>query len=357
MQKVDQKIVLVTRETRLQGLRARFATKGQAEFYVKRSVLAELTREAVAAGGAVDVKSLDRAAGAEFEKYEEEEEVYADAVERLRRELDDLGPKVQTVDRAFVPNFVFGPNDIVVTVGQDGLVANTAKYAVRLPIVGVNPDPKRIDGVLLPFGVDGARNAVRRVLEGRAKMRLVTLAEAVLPAGQRMLAFNDFFVGAESHVSARYRIKFAGRSEAHSSSGVIVSTGAGSTGWLSSIFNMMSGLLATTDTMRPSGPRALARASRGGATPPPLPPSRAQMTWEDPRLAFVVREPFVSKHSSAGIVTGMIDAGAELILESQMPAGGVIFSDGIEHDALEFNSGAIARIRAAKERARLVVSG
>ena len=350
MRKIDQKIVLVTRETRLQGLRAKFATKGQAEFYVRRSVLAELTREAEAAGTAVDVKSLDLAAGAEFEKYEDEEEVYTDAVERLRRELDDLGPKVQTVDRAFVPNFVFGPNDIVVTVGQDGLVANTAKYAVRLPIVGVNPDPKRIDGVLLPFGVDEARNAVRRVLDTRARVRHVTLAEAILPGGQRMLAFNDFFVGAASHVSARYRIKFAGRSEAHSSSGVIVSTGAGSTGWLSSIFNMMSGLIA--DSHVP------ARAARRTPSLPPLaasPPARGQMTWEDPRLAFVVREPFVSKHSGAGIVTGMIGAGPELVLESQMPAGGVIFSDGVEHDAMEFNSGAIARIRAATERARLVV--
>lgn len=347
MFKVDQKIVIVTRETRLAGLRARFATKSQAAFYLKRAVEAEMAREAVALGQDLDVGASRGAAEAEFAKYEDEEQVYGSAVDRLRRELSDLGPNVQVVDRSFVPNFVFGPNDVVVTVGQDGLVANTAKYAVGLCIVGVNPDPVRIDGVLLPFQVDNTRNAVRRALEGRAKVRLVTLAEATLPAGQRMLAFNDFFIGAESHVSARYRIKVAGQSEPQSSSGVIVSTGAGSTGWLSSIFNMAAGLArmagSTTDGQ---GPPAPAR---------PRPPRQIRMQWEDPRLSFVVREPFLSKHSSASIVAGMIEPADELIIESQMPNGGVIFSDGIEHDALQFNSGVIARIRAAEERARLVV--
>jgi len=42
-------------------------------------------------------------------------------------------------------------------------------------------------------------------------------------------------------------------------------------------------------------------------------------------------------------------------LESLMPSAGVIFSDGMESDFLQFNSGAIARVRAAEQRARLVV--
>ena len=65
-----------------------------------------------------------------------------------------------------------------------------------------------------------------------------------------------------------------------------------------------------------------------------------QLAWEDPRLVFVVREPFVSRHSAAAIVAGMIEEGEELVLESQMPSGGVIFSDGVESDFLDFNAGA-----------------
>jgi hypothetical protein len=78
------------------------------------------------------------------------------------------------------------------------------------------------------------------------------------------------------------------------------------------------------------------------------------MEWEEKRLLFVVREPFVSRQSQAAIVAGTVLPNSPLALESQMPVGGVIFSDGIEADHLDFNSGAIASIRIAPETANLV---
>jgi len=162
------------------------------------------------------------------------------------------------------------------------------------------------------------------------------LAEAVLADGQRLLAFNDLFAGARSHVSARYKIGVAKKSETQSSSGVLVSTGAGSTGWMSSVFNMAAGVAAFTG------------GTCGGGK---------KLEWEDRRLLFAVREPFVSRVTSAGLVAGLLEEGHELTIESQMPSGGVIFSDGVEADFLQFNSGAVARLRAAKQRAHLVVPG
>ena len=80
------------------------------------------------------------------------------------------------------------------------------------------------------------------------------------------------------------------------------------------------------------------------------------MSWEDRHLLYVVREPFLNGHShQIGIVAGMLESGEELVLESLMPSGGVIFSDGMEMDYLQFNSGAVAHILAAEQRARLVV--
>ena len=81
-----------------------------------------------------------------------------------------------------------------------------------------------------------------------------------------------------------------------------------------------------------------------------------RMPWDDGRLLFVVREPFVSRHSQASIVAGVLQAGEELTIESRMPTHGVIFSDGMEADFLQFNSGATAHVRAAEQSARLVVS-
>jgi NAD kinase len=303
-----KKIVIVTRKTRLQELVERFNTRSQAKFYIEH-------------------------AGGDFADYEREDDAYRFALEALRRSLEFEMPQ-QIVDRSLVPTFTFQKEDIVVTLGQDGLVANTAKYVRGQPIVAVNPEPGRFDGILLPFLPDQARPAVARVIESRANIRAITLAEAELSDGQRLLAFNDLFLGARSHVSALYRIMCGEKSEVQSSSGVLVATGAGSTGWMSSVFNMASGVARFCGGKMLKGIR---------------------LTWEDRRLLYVVREPFVSRHSQAGIVAGMLEANEELVLESLMPSGGVVFSDGMEADFLQFNSGSRARVYAAEQRARLVV--
>jgi hypothetical protein len=278
---------------------------------------------------------MEEAAGAlaDDSEYESEDEIYQRTVSRLMQELD-LGYPVKKIDRTFLPNFDFGRCMLVVVVGPDGLVANTAKYVGDLPIIGVNPDASRNDGVLLPFDVGHARAAVRRVLDRKSKTRDVTLAEVNLNDGQRMLAFNDFFIGCNSHVSARYTLEANLQSESQSSSGVLVSTGAGSTGWMSSIFNMTSGICRFA----------------GGSEP-----HAVTMRWEDRQLLWAVREPFRSRHSSADLVAGILRDNDELVIGSQMPAQGVIFSDGIESDFLEFNSGSIARFSVSKQRAKLVV--
>ena len=304
-----KKLIIVVRKTRLQELVERFNTRSQAKFYIEH-------------------------AGGDFKDYEREDDVYRSSLEALHRSLNFEMPQ-QVVDRLLVPTFQFQQEDLIVTLGQDGLVANTAKYVGAQPIVAVNPQPERFDGILLPFLPDQARTAVAKVIEGKARIREVTLAEIRLQDGQRLLAFNDLFVGARSHVSALYRIHHGTKSETQSSSGVLVSTGAGSTGWLSSVFNMASGVASFC----------------GGSAVSPI-----RMPWEDRRLVYVVREPFVSRHSQANLVAGMLDAGQELVLESLMPSGGAVFSDGMEADFLEFNSGAIATVRAAEQSARLVVS-
>jgi len=303
-----ERLVVVTRKTRLEELVERFNTRGQAHFYLEH-------------------------AGGNFADYDEEHGVYRRSLDQVRHAVS-LGLPCQFLDRSLVPTYTFDRSEVVVVLGQDGLVANVAKYAGGQPIIGINPDPSRFDGVLLPFGASAARRVVAETLSGRAHLRSITLAEATLADGQRLLAFNDLFIGARTHVSARYRIRMGSKSEAQSSSGIIVATGAGSTGWMSSIFNMAAGVTA------------FAGGSRGGSV---------RLDWEDRRLIYAVREPFVSRHSAAGIVAGLIGPEDHLELESLMPSGGVIFSDGIEADFLEFNSGALGRIRASAQRAHLVV--
>lgn len=201
-------------------------------------------------------------------------------------------------------------------------------------MIGVNPDRSRHDGVLLPYDADTFLDAVTQVQGDIATIRTASLAEARLNDGQRLLAFNDLFIGISDHTSARYRISYKDLTEEHSSSGVLVSTASGSTGWLSSMFNMANGLVS-----RSSGPTKQRRPHKIGAN----------------ELYFVVREPFLSQRSQIGLTVGSLTAATTLTIESLMPDKGVIFSDGIAADHLKFNSGAIATIGLAKEKANLVV--
>jgi hypothetical protein len=334
-------IAVVTQPTRLQGLVSRWATRSAARFRVKQAVLAERVREPAPGKRRADRPANPNAAlaagieagEAAFAEYEQEDLAQRQSLDLLKSELD-LGYPLKFVERQYLPTFDFRGCVAVVVVGQDGLVANAAKYVGDVPIVAVNPDPARIDGILLPFQVQQARQAVKRTVENRAKVRPVTLASVSLNDGQQMLAFNDFFIGCRTHVSARYVLRVANRSEQQSSSGMIVSTGAGSTGWLSSVCNMADGFTAW---------RGEARGHR------------IKLNWEDRRLVWVVREPFRSKLSGSDLVAGFLEQGQELVVESLMPSNGVIFSDGVEADFLEFTSGAIARIGVAPQSARLVV--
>lgn len=90
-------------------------------------------------------------------------------------------------------------------------------------------------------------------------------------------------------------------------------------------------------------------------TPPA--PETYRLPWEADELYFAVREPFRSRRSQASLVFGKLDVNRPLVLHSHMPAGGVIFSDGIEADYLAFNAGAVATIGVAERKANLVARG
>lgn len=303
-----ENVIVVIGKTRLEQLIERFNTKAQARFYIEHS-------------------------GGNFAEYEAEDEAFKRSFEVVLKTAGRHS-KMKWIDRKFLPNFLFSDKDMVVALGQDGLVANTAKYINGLPLIGINPDPLRYDGVLLPFSGNNFETGLVSVLEDKYTCKQVTMAQANTNDGQTLLAFNDLFIGPATHTSARYKINFNGKSENQSSSGLIISTGAGSTGWLSSVMNMSSQVFSTFNHTQSK--------------------LHFNMKWDENRLAFVVREPFLSKHSTIDLTAGIITSEQTLRLESQMPFNGVIFSDGIEADFLQFNAGCQVEITLAKQKANIV---
>lgn len=341
-----ERAIVISSETRSEKLKARFNTIGQAKFYIEQ-------------------------AGGNFKEYQTEHSNYQRSIDVLLRQLSST-IKYKVINRSFLPNYIFSENDLIIVVGQDGLVANTAKYVNGLPILAVNPDPNRYDGVLLPFNTSNFQATLRNVLQKNYQTKAITMARVRLNDGQELLAFNDFFIGPQAHTSARYTITFEGQQEVHSSSGIIVSTGAGATGWLSSLFNMAHGMIRAFSSQEAQGHFTDPHTGRhveinqfdphtgryiaNKSISPHFFLSPPQLTWDADKLVFVVREPFVSKTSQAYITAGIIEQSSELILESNMPEKGIIFSDGITSDFLQFNSGAIAHIGIAPQKAQLIVA-
>ena len=304
-----ENVIIIRDKTRLEQLIERFNSKAQAQFYIESS-------------------------GGDFTFFEREHHTFYASLATIKT-ICNTHLKYKEINRSFLPTYIFTEKDVVVVIGQDGLVANTAKYVGGLPIIGINPDPKRYDGILLKHAPEDLNGILKNVIKGKFETKHVTMAKATLNDGQQLLAFNDFYIGADSHVSSRYSIAFNGKKEQQSSSGIIVATGAGSTGWLSSVFNMTNNINAQLNTT----------ANPCGTT----------LNWNTNQLVFVVREPFLSKQSQTTIGYGIINATNTLKIESHMPTKGIIFSDGIESDFLNFNSGSVVEIGLADEKANLVV--
>lgn len=309
MERGMNKIVIVTRKTRLNELVMKYNTVEQAKFYIEHM-------------------------GADFADYLAEDRQYQAVLQQVG-DVAERFARVQRIERGFLPNMMFGERDIVIAVGQDGLVANVMKYLHGQPLIGVNPDAARWDGVLLAFEAGQLAEILPEVIAGRHRAREVTMAEAVTKDGQKMLAVNDLFIGCRTHASARYDLMWNGQRENQSSSGIIVSTGLGATGWFRSVMAQA---------------RRMAEIFSCGAI------EEAPLAWDDNRLTFVVREPYPSRATQAGIVFGKIEEGDDFRIVSKMPADGVLFSDGIEDDLIAFHAGSEISVRVAERKGQLVAS-
>jgi hypothetical protein len=227
------------------------------------------------------------------------------------------------VERRDLDRFLFEPDDVIVAVGQDGLVANASKYLAGQLVVGVNPDPERNPGVLVPHAPQRAGRAILGAAQGQAAIQPRTMVQVSIDDGQELTALNELFFGHRTHQSARYDLEFGGGRVHQVSSGLIVATGTGSTGWASSIHR-----------------------ARRCALPLPAPCA--------PELIFFVREAWPGPRCDVSLTEGLVGAGDGLTITSRMGEGAVVFGDGIEGDRIELRWGQSITIERASRTLNLV---
>lgn len=303
------KIVIIKKKTRLEELIARFNTVEQARFYVEHM-------------------------GADFKDYKDEHDNYYQALEIVRGNAKTYA-RVHEIDKEYVPNMIFGEKDVVITLGQDGLVVNAMKYLNGQPLIGVNSDPARWNGDLSVFHPDEMRDLIPSVIENDYRSTEITMAKACTKDGQELYAVNDFFVGVEDHTSARYKISCGDKTENQSSSGIIISTPLGFSGWHKSVIAQFRGMAKAFGLgeikERPAG-------------------------WHEKKLIYQVREPFPSVNTMTDLVYGGIAQEEKLKVVSNMPEKGIVFSDGVLEDGIEFRSGMEVTIGVADRTGKLVIS-
>lgn len=290
--------VVVHRRSELDELVDRHGTRGQVEFFL-------------------------RTRGRTLAEVQERHDALADALTRTRAAVP-VDWRRGDVERADLHRFAFEPEDVCLVVGPDGLVANTAKYVGGQPVVGVDPEPGRNPGVLVRHRAAAVPAVLAAVVAGRARVEQRALVRATLDDGTRLDALNDVFVGHRSHQSARYRLVVPdGAGERQSSSGLVVATGTGATGWAASL-------------------------ARGRTDAPPLPaPGAAQLAW-------FVREAWPSPTTGAQLTAGVLEPGERLAVVVESDAL-VVFGDGLEADRLTATWGQTVTLDVSERRLHLVL--
>jgi hypothetical protein len=289
--------VVVHRRSELDLLLERHATRGQAEFFL-------------------------RSRGRTLEDVQARHDALTSALQAVEAAVP-TGWRRASVEREDLPRLRFDQEDVIVAVGQDGLVANVAKYLSGQPVVGVDPEPGRNAGVLVRHRASSTVGVLTSLVSGAAVLERRCMVEATLDDGQVLRALNELYIGDSGHQSARYRLfpEVKG-GERQSSSGVLIGTGTGATGWCASLV-------------------------RERAVAPPLPGPT------DERLAWFVREAWPSPATGTTWTEGVLDAGQALTLTAEGDL--VVFGDGLEADRLHLTWGQQLTAAVSSESLALVL--
>ncbi len=239
-------------------------------------------------------------------------EVHYASLNLIRKVLEE-----RSIDscRSYMPYSEFEDfrgKDLIITVGGDGTVLNSAQYITDdTPVLTVKSDSRSV-GKLCEVDASQFEYALDKILADDFRLERWTRAEGLFKE-RHMFALNEIYVGVRHSTSmARYEVSLGDKRESQMSGGIVVSTGTGSTAWYANI-----------------------------------PDSDGAFSHSAVELRFIVRE--YNRSGGYKILKGVIKPEQSIVVDSKMNVDGCISFDGdFSKRMLDFNRGDSIKIGVAK---------
>src|SRR3989338_11163020 len=194
---------------------------------------------------------------------------------------------------------LFQNKELVIAVGGDGTFLRASHFIFnKTPLLGVNSDPKCKEGFFMSAAKNDFEKKFKKILKKDYKIKKLHRLEAYI--GRKKvpeLALNEFYISSKKEYhTARYHLTVRGKKERQKSSGIIISTAAGSYAWMK---------------------------SAGGK----------QLPLNSDKFEYMVREPYCGRISAkCGLVNGILDKDEKIIVEFEA-GNGILIADSlsVEH--------------------------
>jgi len=130
--------------------------------------------------------------------------------------------------------------ELVISIGGDGTALSAGHYITNQKLLAVNSNPKKSEGALTTLNIDKLAEKLDQIKERKYGAEKLERIEVFINGKmQKPIALNEVFIANEkAYLVSKYRLKIIKkdvvREEEHRSSGLIFSTGTGSTAWFKS---------------------------------------------------------------------------------------------------------------------------
>lgn len=155
----------------------------------------------------------------------------------IRNSFKNIMPNAYMVNMEVLDSDIKG-YDLVISLGGDDSFKFVSHYVGNIPILSLNSDPKRSDGCLTSYSISDEQSIYDLLetldfenfsIEEWPRLKIILNGKLITQA------VSEYFLGDNRRTKmSRHVLKYGGKEFKQKCSGIIISTGAGSTGWFDS---------------------------------------------------------------------------------------------------------------------------